>query len=205
MNRADFAWCLSAILPHVGRNKQTALVGLTVRDGLLFTCATDRYTFGIARIPCQGEEFSVTLPAKEAADLLRFIRPGKVAEQSEEVETLLADDGLHIAIQSESAVFETVEMQFELGDLASRLAIIESLPNDYERLEYNPSLMVKFAKAKRDVADRLRVYPKRANDRNGVALVTVGNDFLGAISGLSYTQEESVTVAGFLGFKGEAA
>lgn len=203
MRRDELAWALTATLPHCGTSESLATVGLVSGLRSVFLFATDRYSVGIARIP--GTDVNAVLPKSEAADLLRFIRPGKVAEQSGEVEALVAENGLHIAIQSESAVFETVGVPFGLGDLTSRLAVIEALPDDYERLEYNPSLMVKFAKAKRDVADRLRVYPKRANDRNGVALVTVGNDFLGAIAGLSYTQEEAVTVAGFLGLEGEVA
>lgn len=198
MNRADFAWCLSAILPHVGRNKQTALVGLTVRDGLLFTCATDRYTFGIARIPCQGEEFSVTLPAKEATELMRFVRPAKVAEQSEQVDYVAPLSDLHVAIPDESAVFESnydSRMLDGLLDLARR---IHAGPDDPEHLVFAPDFAARFSKAKRTDTDFLSIHPRRFRYRNGVAVVTVGDDFIGGICGVANCVS-TTTIDSFLG------
>lgn len=205
MRRDDLAWALTAVLPHCGSLPELATVG--IESGLrgTYLYATDRYTIGVARIGL-ALGFSATLPKSEAADLLRFVRPDKVAEQAESVETLLDDrGGLHIALQSDSAVFETEPSGFTFGDLTLRLRLLEALPNEFERLEYNPSFAVRFAKAKRESNDRFCITPKRFKGRNGVALVMVGNDFLGAIAGLSYEREDVSTVAGFLELEGEAA
>lgn len=205
MRRDDLAWALTAVLPHCGSLPELAMVGIEsgLRGTLLY--ATDRYTVGVARIgPALG--ITAALPKTEAADLLRFMRPSKVAEQEEHVETLLDDQGgLHIAIQSDSAVFETEPSGFTFADITLRLRLLEALPNEFERLEYNPAFASRFAKAKREANDRLCITPKRFKGRNGVALITVGKDFLGAIAGLSYAQSEPFTVDGFLGLEGEAA
>lgn len=205
MRRDNLAWALTAVLPHCGSSRELATVGIEsgLRGTLLY--ATDRYTVGVARIgPALG--ISATLPKSEAADLLRFVRPSRVAEQEEHIETLLDDrGGLHIALQSDSAVFETEPSRFNFGDITLRLRLLEALPNEFERLEYNPAFAVRFAKAKRETNDRLCITPKRFKGRNGVALVTVGKDFLGAIAGLSYERSEPSTVAGFLELEGEAA
>ena len=205
MRRDDLGWALTAVLPHCGSLPELATVG--IESGLrgTYLYATDRYTIGVARIG-SALGFSATLPKSEATDLLRFVRPDKVAEQAEAVETLLDDrGGLHIALQSDSAVFETEESRFNFTDITLRLRLLEALPNEYERLEYNPSFTVRFAKAKRESNDRLGITPKRFKGRNGVALVTVGKDFIGAIAGLAYEQSERSTVAGFLELEGEAA
>lgn len=205
MRRDDLAWALTAVLPHCGSQPHLATVG--IESGLrgTYLYATDRYTIGMARIgPALG--FSATLPKGEATDLLRFVRPDKVAEQSEAVETLLDDrGGLHIALESDSAVFETVTPAFSFSDITLRLRLLEALPNEFERLEYNPSFAARFAKAKRESNDRLCITPKRFKERNGVAIIMVGKDFLGAIAGLRYGQSERSTVAGFLELEGEAA
>lgn len=200
MRRDELAWALNAVLAHCGSTKEMAVVGI---DGS-YLYATDRYTVGVARTEPLG--VTATLPKGEATDLMRFVRPERVAEQEEAVEAVLDDEGgLHIAIQSDSAVFETVKPAYSFADLAAKLHLLEMLPDDHERLEYNPAFAARFAKAKRDANDRLCITPKRFEDRNGVALVTVGKDFLGAIAGLSYALSEPLSIAQFLGLGGEQA
>lgn len=205
MRRDDLAWALTAVLPHCGSLPELATVGIESGLRSTYLYATDRYTVGVARIgPALG--FSATLPKSEAADLLRFVRPDKVAEQAESVETLLGDrGGLHIALQSDSAIFETEPTVFTFADITLLLHSIKALPNEFERLEYNPAFASRFAKAKREANDRLCITPKRFKGRNGVALVAVGKNFLGAIAGLSYAQSEPFMVDEFLGLEGEAA
>jgi len=204
VNRADLTWCLSAVLPHVGRNEQTALVGLTVRDGLLFACATDRYTFGIARIPCQGDALSVTLPAKEATELMRFVRPSKVAEQSEQVDYVGSLSELHVAISDESAVFEATPGSRILDGLLDLARRIYAGPDDPEHLVFAADFAARFSKAKRTDTDFLSIHPRRFLDRNGVAVVTVGDDFIGGICGVAHCVS-TTTIDSFLELEGCAA
>lgn len=207
MNRADLGWALSAVLPHTGKTTETAVVGLDYIDGWTYVYASDRYTTGIAKIPA-SLFISDHLPTREATDLMRFVRPAKVAEQVEEVEHVTQPGELHVAAGDDTAVFETVDSALQLEHMLSLIRAIDARPVEWEALVYQPDLFAKFAKAKRTETDRLRIFPRRAIDRNGVAVVTVGTAFVGAISGLTYDDSSTAdTVSAFLNLntKGRAA
>jgi len=192
MNRSDLAWALTAALPHAGTTKGP-VVGLQGRDGALYVYSTDSYTAGIARIPsateCNG--LDLHLPKAEAADLLRFVRPTRVAEHEQEVTFMHVNGELHVAFRvpartadDESAVFECVTAELSLDTLLDLCRGIAHLPTG-GNLVFQPPLMAKFGKAQRHETDRLSIYPHEGNDRYGVALATVGENFVGAVAGLA--------------------
>lgn len=205
MIRADLSWALSSVLPHAGKLAPYSVVGLSeTSDDLAQVWATDGYTTGIARLSSMLDEAlgTVVLPASEARDLERFVRPTRVGERTEAVNLVYVGSlcELHVATESDSAVFECTEHSLTLDYLLDAVNRILALPYESAQgLDYQPDLFARFSKAKRSETDRLTLYPRRpSNGRNGVAVVTVGSDFLGAISGLTYEDSETDTVTEFL-------
>lgn len=201
MRRDDLTWALNAVLPHCGNTAATNLVGIAPRLRGVFLYATDRYTIGVARIDAGSMALGdAALSKREATDLMRFVRPSRVSEQEEGVELLTAPGELHVGTPDESAVFETVARPYSFRDLTDRLAKLESLPPEAgEEQVYNPDMTARFAKAKRDVRDTLRLNPRTVRDLFGVALVTVGSDFYGAVAGIQYPNDLATSLSDFLG------
>jgi len=118
--RADLTYALTAALTHEGNRKGG--VGLAVRAGMLRAYATDGYTAGLAQVPWpQVQPFDACLPAAEARDLMRFLRPSRVDEQTEAVEMLSQDGELHVAIPGDSQVFALQEPVYSEGAFLSLL------------------------------------------------------------------------------------
>ena len=205
MNRSDLAWALNAVLPHVGKRAPHDAVGLTAKGGSLFAFASDKYTLGIARIP-DGPSLSLALLTSEAVDLMRFVRPTVKATQIEDVTVAVRGPELHVGLVNaegethDSAVFESWHSEGDLEFWLTHCRRIRDARQEFTNCVYDPDLCAKFAKAKRSEADRLRLYP-RAGKNTGIALVTVGSDFLGAVAGMTYEHEQGdATVASFLSF-----
>lgn len=204
MNRADLAWALSAVLPHVGKRDPHNLVGLHYSD-VLYAFATDRYTVGIARIE-EGPHVSLALSVPEAQDLMRYVRPTLVATKEQEIVTGARPGELHIGlaetddIEADSAVFDTIDAdvvsQFDYITEFCRQLFIR--PTEWDGCVYQPDLLARFAKAKRTDGDRLRLMPRHAQDLFGAALITVGTGFTGAIAGLTYEELQAAPLASFL-------
>lgn len=216
MRRADLAWALSAVIPHAGTATQGLNhVGLERRASWLYVYATDRYTSGIARIPDGIDVHNVALPVKEANDLMRFVRTDYVSEKEDDLAYALAPGELHIGFErqidkhgnrkDDSAVFELTEPKVSLAYLLEYITRVNAIQPEWDELILAPKLCEKWAKATRSESDRLRIMPRHVSDRRGVAIVTVGSDFIGAISGLTYDQEGPSTVAEFLETEMEVA
>lgn len=200
MRRDELTWALNAVLPHCGNTAATNLVGIAPRLRGVFLYATDRYTIGVARIDAGSMALGdAALSKREATDLMRFVRPSRVSEQEEAVELLTAPGELHVGTPDDSAVFETVARPYSFEQLVSRLELLEALPAERADQEYGPDILARFAKAKRNEADRLLVRPRRYADRNGVAIIRSGSDFLGAVAGLTYGASGNTTLAEFFG------
>lgn len=224
VNRADLAWALNAVIPHVG-SKAEGLdqVGFQIDNCWpeLSLYATDHYTLAIADLdfhtgtPLAGADFA--LPVKEAKDLLRMVRPTLKRHESEEVELLVVvnlgstDPGspqeLHVALaepeddaERETAVFEVVTPGMGYDRVERRLkaihdAEIESL-SEHPDLPFNPDFAARFAKAQRYNTDRLILSPRMMDGLNyGASYVTVGSHFEGAIAGLTYSAPDWVQEA----------
>jgi hypothetical protein len=216
MIRADLSWALNAVLPHAGTTKGN-YVGLEPRHDLLYVFATDDYTSAIARIPLTTESLGfenslgfeqVFLSKSEATDLMRFVRPTKKAHDDEVVRTRLFSSELHVATDDDSAVFDTVLPDLTLSALLRLFTRLAARPTEHSQMIQQPALAARYAKAQRYDTDRLQWYPHTANDTYGVALVTVGADFIGAIAGLSYDDTDPGqpdTLASFLTPREEAA
>lgn len=215
MKRVDLAWALGAVLPHAGTEKQGLnQVGLEFRAGQLYVYATDRYTVGIARVN-EGADIRGALPAKEATDLMRFVRTDYVPEREDDIAYALAPNELHIGFarqvnkdgtrEEDSAVFELTEPKVPFDFLLDWLMRLNDAEPEWDELILQPKLAEKFAKASRNDTDRLRITPRHATDVFGAAVVTVGSDFLGAIAGMTYDQLGAATVADFLNTERQAA
>jgi hypothetical protein len=197
MRRDDLHWALNAVIPHAGK-KDSASVGLTADGTSARIYATDQYTLGIARIDAGLNISSMHLPLKEATDLMRFVRPNKVAEQSEHLAFALQNAEFHVATDQDSAVYETVQSNLTvdyLSDFITRLAVA---PKEWDELIYQPELITRFVKAKRLETDRLRIQPRHSIDMYGAAIITVGDDFVGAVAGLAYDDLGPNVVSSFL-------
>lgn len=206
MNRADLAWALNAVIPHCGKTEQTAIVGLTFVNGVTYVYATDTYTLGIARIT-ESADVNLWLPAKEATALLRFIRPGNKAEQAEELAFGIRPGEFHVGYDSamvetddgmtNAIVFDSVDEGPPFAYFTDFIGRLLVQPSEFDQCIYQPAVMAKFAKAQRAETDRLYIMPKHVSDRNGLAVVRVGDDFLGAIAGLTYDETQNATAAFF--------
>jgi hypothetical protein len=213
MNRADLSWALNAVLPHAGTTKGN-YVGLEARHNLLYVYATDDYSSGIARIPLATESLGfenslgfeqVFLSKSEATDLMRFVRPSKKAHDTETVQTRLVSPELHVATDDDSAVFDTVFPELSLSALLRLFDGIAARPILRDDIILSPTLTAKYAKAQRYDTDRLRIYPYQGISIRGVALLTVGADFIGAVAGMRIEDEPPNTLASFLTPREEAA
>ena len=205
MTRAELTYALTAVLPHEGNRKGG--VGLTVREGELLAYATDGYTTGLSRVTWpQVPPFDVCLPVSEARDLMRFLRPSRVDEQSEAVELLSQDGELHVAIPGDSQVFTLKEPTYSLDDLLALMRKVHGLPTEFSDCLYSPLLLGKFAKAQREANDRLRLYPKRTkNGKIGAAVLTIGTQFIGAVAGMDDSVETDSALSSFLQTEDKAA
>jgi hypothetical protein len=170
VNRGDLSWALSAVLPHAGsRASNTDWVGLAYREGASYAFATDKYTLGVARIP-NGADVDLVLPAKEATELERFVRPSYKDEHEGDVVYAIQPGEFHIGFdrqvhrdgttEEDTAVFETVEAGVDLDYLFDYIRATLAKPAEFDECIYQPDLMQKFAKAKRVGTDRLRIFPR---------------------------------------------
>ena len=197
MNRSEASWALQAVLPHAGQH-------ITIEGPHIF--GTDKYTTGLARVLAPLVDAPAFLPVAEARDLERFIRPRLVRDRDERIQALAQDGQLHVACGDDSAVFDLLAEGWTLAGCLALLDSLYHLPDDRRELILRPDWAAKFAKAKREENDWLRVYPrmtKRPLDR-GVAMVSVGADFVGAIAGLAHDDAPNA-FASFLQIAEEAA
>lgn len=208
MKRVDLAWALKAVMPHVGSEVQGLKhVGLEYRAGKLYVFATDRYTAAIARVN-DGINVTGSLPKDEAVDLEQFVRTSYKTEEEDDLAYAVQEteygDELHIGFdrqidrfggrEEDSAIFGLDEPRLALDMLLGRIGAVDEAPFEWDEQIYQPKLFERFAKADRG-SDRLRIFPHREIDLRGVAIVTVGQDFLGMISGLTYDDQGASTVA----------
>jgi hypothetical protein len=188
MKRSDLTWALGAVLPHVGTTKGP-YVGMEGRDGQAYVYATDTYTAGLARIPLGAVDFwNLSMSKSEAQDLMRFVRPTKKAHDTEDLTLRDLVEELHVATAEDSAVFDlATDNPVTLDLILDTIRATADLPVEMFGIIQQPSLVAKFAKAQRYDTDRLRVYPFGGwGDINGLAIVTVGEHFIGAVAGLTY-------------------
>lgn len=210
VNRADLAWALNAVLPHVGSKAENLdYVGFSLTYSLKLY-ATDKYTAGVAGIAVADIDFESSepvefaLPKKEAKDLLQMVRPTLKRHESEQVELLLADSELHIALEAsedggerETAVFETVSPEMDYDRVSGRIRAVwgadEEDLSQHPELPFKPDFAARFAKAQRYETDRLILSPRMIDGLEyGASYVTVGDHFVGAIAGLTYSAPEWV-------------
>lgn len=188
--RTELGWALKAVLPHCGSQvKQLDMVGISRS----YVYATDGYTAGIARCDSTGV---ARLTSRDASDLQRWVRPTTKKTEDQPVVLKVTDTELHVGLLDaddqlvDSTVYELDTRRPELEDeIVGWIRQTEHLIAGGDLLAYKPDLFARFDKARREETDRLRLYPK-CTDRLGgvlvgVGLVTVGDDFLGLIHGLT--------------------
>lgn len=202
VNRADFYWTLDAAIPHMGSKSQGLdYVGIEW-DSLtpeLDVYATDSYTVGMSTIkvtwdhPDAGPIQDIGIPKKEVKDLLQFVRPEVVAQRDTDVNLLVADGELHVGLldrNSEplSEVYGLVIPPLLFSEVYGLIVKVRNAPHDttHPALPFNPDFAARFAKAKREETDRLLLYPRATDNTFGASYITVGDNFEGAIAGLSW-------------------
>lgn len=210
MIRRDLAWALSAVIPHAGSvPEKMDWVGLERHSGALYAFTCNRYSMAAARIP-DGPDVAVCLPLGEATELMRFVRPGRVITETQELVHALQPLEFHVGwdeigdnrgiVAADSAVFEThPDMRLRATALFDSIATIRQSPVEWDELIFKPGLFEKFSKAARGEFDRVRIQPRRHRDNRGAAVVTVGADFIGAVAGMTYDQLGPDIIAELLG------
>ena len=194
MTRADLWWSLSAVLPHAGN-----YVALSLSDGSLTVWGTDNYTVGMAKVDCESDcPLFAVLPPNEALTMMRYVRPERKSEERQGAQLLTHDNELHVGFYDLSDLpYQLVNSQvYRQAPVSTSVAGLGFLRDwfaqSYARspipsMVYQGALLTRFDKAvTRGTLDRVRFYPREHDDRHGVALVTVGERFMGAISALTY-------------------
>lgn len=187
--RAELGWALKAVLPHCGSQvKHLDTVGISRQ----YVYATDGYTAGIAR--CDSTT-TARLTCRDASDLQRWVRPTTKKTEDQPVVLKTTDTELHVGLLdaddqlADSAVYQLDTRRPGLEDeIVGWLQRADRMAEGNGELVYRPDLFARFDKARREETDRLRLYPKdtyRNDSLVGVGLVTVGDDFLGLIHGLT--------------------
>lgn len=187
ITRADLSWALKASIPH--SDKVRSLVGLDMHRNALAVYSTDNYTAGIAYLDDPEARISCLLSPSEAVELERHVRPNKVAEHSESVTLYHSGTELHIAFgDANGVVFDVEPMRREWSHavLAAKLTALATKPIEDEAFIFDPDLFARFGKAKRGPDDAMQVIPLLADQKHGVALVTIGESFVGGIAGFAY-------------------
>lgn len=193
VNRQDLSWALQAVLPHAGSKS-------TVNFEPDWLYASDGYTIGMTPlVGVQGETGPFFMQPRECAELERWVRPRLVGEREQPVLLHLAEDGLHVGRADETAVYDWTEPgpanpqrpAAEVLAFIRRLYANPQTSADDLRV-FNPDYAARFAAAKRDkgrdeVPDAL-VMHARQGIQMGAAVVTVGDNFIGALMGLTYEQ-----------------
>jgi hypothetical protein len=194
----------------VGR-RDLDFVGFRVTDYTLRVYATDGYTVGCATVAHEqmwkAERFA--LSKREAQDLLRFVRPTLKRHDDETVQLLVNDNQmsgemeLHVGLQAAlPGTGDQTEPQTEVYEVITPEATFQSVyglirrvrdahPETHPDIPYYPDFAARFAKAARKETDRLILSPRSAEGLSyGASYITVGNDFEGAIAGMTYEQTE---------------
>lgn len=204
VTRSALWWTFQATLPHC---KDT--LGLSTSDDRLWTWGTDGYTIGISRAYDPDQEpCEVVLTHKIALDVMRWLRPTRKAEHVQEIQLIVRGEEFHLGAYDvsqlpgelvDSAVFAydwhdpddgVTPAPARLDYLREHIARISKQRVEMSQMVYQGPLLARFDKATRSTMDRVRFYPRRLDSRHGAAIVTVGPDFLGAISALTYDDVE---------------
>lgn len=186
--RAELGWALKAVLPHCGSQvKQLDTVGISRS----YVYATDGYTAGIAK--CDSTT-PARLTSRDASDLQRWVRPTTKKTEDQPVVLKVTDTELHVGLLDadrlvDSAVYQLDTRRPNLEQMLNGwVNQVDRMAEGNGELVYKPDLFARFDKARREETDRLRLYPKdtyRGDSLVGIGLVTVGDDFLGLIHGLT--------------------
>lgn len=209
VERGDLAWALGAVMPHHGARppRRAPYVGLQVIGDWLYAYATDTYTYGVAELPIIGGTpipSPIWLPSGgkadgEAGELRRFTDPGGKAKEHHRVLLAVLPDehsglfDLHAALEDEvgedgdplSDMFELAKDGIEVHDLLSWTEhFVTKLGEETRNFVFNAKKQARFSTAERNLADDLTWYPHMSHRGDAtVAVVTVGDHFLGGIQG----------------------
>lgn len=195
--RPDFHYALRAVVDHAG-DKQRGLdyVGVYCTDWCVDVFATDGYTAGLVRLPTifrHGDPESFYLPVKEAKDLIRFVKPNRVADKTDTIRLVVSGSELHVGITSEagelqSEVYTLLEGSVKVGqsELWQLFRHLRCHHTGEEFWTVQATLLARFKSAEENEGDRMHLYRSKH-----AALITVGSRFIGALEGL---QEPSASV-----------
>lgn len=194
MSRADLWWSLSAVLPHCKDH-----IGVSLDSASMTVWGTDNYTVGIARVDAEGEEpATFVLDATQALHMMRYARPTRKSDETHGVRVLDQGEEVHLGFYdvSDQPAQLLDSAVYPLADVRTSVTPLVHLRNWFARtydrpvtdeMVYQGPLLTRFDKAViRGTMDRVRFYPRAYDSRHGVALVTVGDRFMGAISALTY-------------------
>jgi hypothetical protein len=182
-DRADLAWALKAVIPHVLRERHfmPELEGIRIEVGAasrqMYLVATDRFTLGCARVDIAGdgiEPAGTSVHADDARDLLRRMR-GKGS-----AELFIWEDG---EVTADSRVrYPAAPGGADFPDWRALLGQVLRYPAGKPGMKfgYDAAYLARFAPAM-EPGRALAVMPLKARTGAGAITAFLGEHFTGAV------------------------
>lgn len=171
---------LNFVAPERDKIPVLSAVRLEAGGGNLVAVATDRFTIGVSRVDYAGEAFAATL---DLADVKRLVALAKCRKRD--------------------AAWREVVIVVEPGSLAFRFTTGEALtvcprqdeypswrsliPADDRRMgavvgvAYDPMMLARFAKVRPGAERRMTLFAGMSDNRLCLTVVSIGEDFVGAV------------------------
>lgn len=181
---ADLCRVLSDAKPFMSKDRtlpQLCAMQIECTGTNLIAVATDRFTIGVSRADYTGEVFTALLSASTVDNIIRLAKTGRrdVNERTVEIEvsSYLSEAGAD-TVQFNFSTGESVGVACQTGDFPRWRQLIPAGSDEQQdaTVGFDAAKLAKFAKVagSKDMALTSR-------GRGKPAVVTIGNDFVGAV------------------------
>jgi hypothetical protein len=188
VSRADLAWALKAVLPHVSRDDllpALTSVRFEADGGYLYLVATDRYTLGVAKLtvtaPCWPDHpLAASVGHQDAQEIARKVKGNGKRDGTAEL-CFYEDGELALDWRSRYASQPGDYVDWR-GLLARYLRRPAALP--HAKFGYNPAYLARFQPAARDHAPLTFMpvsWPSTYGETPLAATAVLGERFTGLV------------------------
>ena len=188
----DLRHLINATAPHVATDRYgipvLECIRLVVKSGYLIAQATDRYTFGIARVKTDAPDgFDALLPLPDCKRLLALFKPTRGADRPvvrlTRVETEKGADLLAVLVSGTLTTATSLRARWHLesGEFPKMEKLLTGLDVATTQPSTNlidPRFLARFTTARRHLDDFVRV---QMTGREKAILVTVSDHFIGCV------------------------